>query len=190
MIRTTRIKTYSPGDIVSATDLNAIQDHIVDTANVVNRLATLSSAESIWVDRTLAEGSATQPPVTGHGFVKLQAGGQVGRLRLPGVPEGLALHVVRIQCYIPAGEVAFTLWQTTASPAAGVDLFTSDSQVPGWETVIPTAPDREAWGTVELTGTPMSAKSDVTLWVLVENRHQPGSEWNSLILSSLQGIWG
>ena len=190
MIPTTRVKTFSPGDIVSATDLNAIQDRLADTANVANRLATLSRAESIWLTRTSSDGTAVLEPVTGHGFVKVQAGGQVGRLYLPGVPDGLALHTIRIQCYIPAGEVAFTLWRTIASVATGVDLFTTDSQVPGWNTLIPATSDREAWGTVELTGSPISPSPDTALWVLVENRHTPLTEWNSLILGSVQGVWG
>jgi len=185
MVRTTRIKTYSPGDIVSATDLNAIQDHIVDTANVVNRLATLSNAESIWVDRTFAEGSADFAPVTHKRFVKLQAGGQRGRLMLPGVPEGLSLERVVIRGYIPANDVAFSLWQTIASATEGLTIQHSDSQVVGWPTFTTSG---SGWGTIELTGPPVSHQPYAALWVLVENLHEV-NEWNSLLLNSVQGLW-
>lgn len=189
MIPTTRIKTYVQGDIVSATELNAIQDRIADTANVANRLATLSTAESVWIDRTSIDGTASMEPVTGHGFVKLQAGGQQGRLRLPGVPDGLALYAVRIQCYIPAGQVAFALWRTVASEAAGIDLISAESLMPGWSAHIPATTDRETWRTIELTGPPVATAANTTLWVRVENRHTPLTQWNSLILGSVQGVW-
>lgn len=45
------------------------------------------------------------------------------------------------------------------------------------------------WGTLELTGPPVIPSPAATLWVLVENRHEPGTEWNSLILSAVQGLW-
>lgn len=187
MVRTTRIKTYSPGDIVSATDLNAIQDHIADTAHVVNRLATMSNAASVWVDRTGDEGSATVYPVVDQGFVKMQAGGQRGRLMLPGVPDGLTLQEVRIRCHIPDAVVAFTLWQTIASAAEGPTLQHRDSQVPGWPEV---AWRGVGWVTIAMTGPAVGPDARTVFWVLVENRHEPLNEWRSLILSSVQGVWG
>ena len=186
MVSTTRVKTYSPGDIITAADVNAIQDHITDTANVVNRAGTLSTAESIWVDRSLQDSDATVSTVADRGFVKLQVGGQRGWLVLPGVPDGLALESLRIRCYIPDNDVSFALWQTVATEDEGLSITGTDSSVPDWPTITTSG---VGWGTLKLTGPPVSPSSDTVLWVLVQNLHTT-DEFNSLLLSSVQCMWG
>ena len=135
MLRTDRVKTYHQGDTIAAAGLNGIEDRITETAGIVNRISTISTAESIWVDRSLQDGEATVSTVSVDGFVKLQVGGQVGRLILPGIPDGLALESVQIRCYIPEGNVAFGLWQTVATGAEGLSISHSVGQVTGWPTV-------------------------------------------------------